>query len=123
MQHLLTLMVKKSQAIMKTILNKRGNEIVEAAIVLPVFVLIVVSLIGVCLFKYNAFKVECEVQREVVDAIRNDKSVIKIIEKATESSGYPGGLFNGVMYSVYTPYGYAVDEEIILRTGEFVDLI
>ena len=39
--------------------NKQGNEIVEAAIVLPVFILIIVTLLSIAVFHFTSFRNDC----------------------------------------------------------------
>ncbi len=102
-------------------MNKEGNEIVEAAIVLPIFILIILSLIGACVFQFNAMQRECEAQREIIDMIREEKSLIKRIEVETHTSSRVGGLYLYELTRDYRPYGYAIDEASMVRVKkEFV---
>ena len=94
-------------------INKRGSEIVEAAIVLPVFILIVAALIGICIFHFESFLSECNVQKEVVDSIREENAIFKRIEKNASLS-------RGDYSRSYAPYGYALDEASIIRAGDML---
>lgn len=99
----------------KCLLNKRGNEIVEAAIVLPVFILIVLSLIGAAVFKFTALRNEFSVQRELVEEIRASTSIMNRIERSTSTSSRPGGWYPYELSKSYDAYGYAINETKIIR--------
>ena len=100
--------------------SKRGSEIVEAAIVLPIFILIVASVISVSLFFVNAFHRQCRVQEEVIAAVNEDRSIVKKIEINDELSSRIKGLYDRIFAKSYKASRYSLDEEAMVRAGELI---
>ena len=102
-------------------MNKRGNEIVEAAIVLPIFILIVLSLIGAMVFQFTAIQNESLVQRQLTDTIREDNSLVKRMSDSTGTTVETGGWYAGALSKDYSAYAYSIDEAKLVRLhGEFL---
>ena len=107
----------------KCIRNKKGNEIVEAAIVLPILILIIISLISISVFHYTSFINECSVQKEIVDITSNDDSLMKIVERSKSDVSAYSGFYLNTFRRDYTTIGYVIDEASIIRGGELVGVL
>ena len=102
-------------------MNKRGEEIVEAAMVLPVLILIIVALVGIALFHIESMKTGCDLHRELANEIRSDKAIIKIIRKNHNYSSPIGGIADYSMSKYYEEKGYVLDEAAMIRVGELLE--
>ncbi len=87
--------------------------------VLPLFILIIVSLIGACIFKFASFRADCNVQKEIINAIREEKALMKKIERSTSTTSGTGGFYLYELSKNYNAYGYVIDEATMVRTSEF----
>ena len=105
----------------KGVLNKRGEEIVEAAMVLPVLILIVVALMGIAVFHIGSMYARCNLHRELASEIRSDKAIIKTLKKEIFYSSQTGGVANLNMTRDYEEWGYVLDEAAMIRAGELFE--
>lgn len=93
---------------------------VEAAIVLPIFILMIVSVIYIGVFHFENLKVQCELQHSVADSILEDDSLVKKIESSNCFSSYIPGMISKVFSLEQNVYGYSLDEALMIRTGKLV---
>ena len=104
----------------KGFLSKRGSEIVEAAIVLPIFILIVATFVSLSIYYYDAFLNQCDVQRRVLEEVRSDTHIVKRIESNNVYSSRIKGLYRGTIGRDYSASRYALDEGAMIRAGELL---
>ena len=86
----------------------------------PLFVLMLASLITLGIFYYNSFNAQCAVQREIVEELKNSGAPIKRVSRSTGLSQGISGLANRTMSFDYSTHAYAFKEGTILRTGEAI---
>ena len=101
-------------------INKKGSEIVEASIVLPVLILIVAALVGLSMYYYNSYIGQCAVQRELVESSETDSSMAKIIRNSRSYSSRIGGAYGGWFGRDYSQRRYVLDEAAMIRAGELL---
>ena len=93
---------------------------VEAAIVLPILILMIVSIIYIGVFHFESLKVQCELQHSVANNILGDESLVKKIESSNGFSSYIPGMVSKVFSLEQSVYGYSLDEAMMVRTGKLV---
>ena len=101
----------------KWLLNKEGNEIVEASLVLPLVFLVVLSLIGVLIFHFQSFLLQCDIHEDVLTRVDLEASLYKTIEIKQENSLSTGGVFQGLLVRESLHHFSAIDEGGLLRAG------
>ncbi len=103
-------------------MNRKGNETVEAAIVLPVFILIILSLIMLMIYFYARLDVQCGVHSELIEsAMREEVSVYETRTNNRETSSHIGGLAGIFLRSDYEESIAVINEGDIIRLGEIVE--
>ena len=93
---------------------------VEAAIALPLMILMLVSVIYIGVFHFGNLKTLCDLQHKVADGIEKDSSIVKKIQLSEGSSTYVPGIVSTVFQKEHTVYGYSLDEGLMVRTGKLV---
>lgn len=101
--------------------NKKGSEMIEAAVVLPLLLLAVISIIYLGLFCYNLFMEQLEVQRVLLEEAKGDASVFSILREDAEIGGISDGLFKGGFGKSYSQRLYIINEEIFVRGGSLIE--
>ena len=108
---------------LKLVKNKRGSEMVEAAVVLPLLFLAVVSLIYLGMFFKDVFSGQLEVQRILLEEASVSGNLFSVISESNETSRASQGLFKGVFVRMYSQHLYVINEGIIVRSGGVVEEI
>lgn len=90
---------------------------------LPVFILILATLIGISVFHFTSFKKECEIQRQVVDTIQESNSIFKRVGETSIVSKATVGFKVETLSRSYEPYGYVIDEAAMIRGGELMGVL
>ena len=100
--------------------NKNGSEMIEAAIVVPLLLLAVISLICFALYCHGEFKSQIEVQQVLLfeDIVRND--VFAVISESALTSKKSEGLFTDFFGREYRQRLYVINEELIIRAREVI---
>ena len=93
---------------------------IEAAIVLPLLLLAIISLISLGLYCHEAFKEQIAVQELLLlDAIGNN-NLFSVLREDSQTSIVSRGLFKGAFYRSYKQRLYVINEELVLRAGEVI---
>lgn len=102
--------------------NKRGEEMVEASIVLPVLILTILSLILLILYYYACLNCQVELHGELISDTENRKAVFKVVEKRETVSSEIGGVISMIMQKEITASAYAIGPADMIRAGELIGL-
>ncbi|MBO4235907.1 MAG: hypothetical protein J5928_05685 [Firmicutes bacterium] len=97
-----------------------GSEMIEAAIILPLLLLAVVSIISLSLYCYGAFKNQLAVQKVLLFEAIDKRNVFSVLSEGSEVSRTSEGLFTGVFHREYRQRLYVINEELVLRAGEVI---
>ena len=97
--------------------KKNGSEYVEAAIVLPMIVLIVVSFLGAATFCWRSLEMQCRVQAELLDRARESEALYDVCRGEGSFSLTPGGAFSGTLSGTYRAEMTVLDERRISEIG------
>ena len=100
--------------------NKKGSENIEAAIVLPIIILIIMSLIGLSIFRYEALCNQLDAQREALERAGASASIYKKIEIKSFTSTETGGAAETELRGTYVARITVIDEAAIIRGGELL---
>ena len=98
-------------------LDKKGSQYVEASVVLPVIFLAVLSLIGLVQFYLGAFKMQLDVQKEVLKQADMETSSFKNIELSDVRQLSPVGVFEGMLEKEYSARWLKLNEGWAIRAG------
>ena len=105
----------------RLLLSRRGGEYVEAAFVLPMLVLIMISFIWCTVFFYGRLECQCEMHTQLLDEA--DRSTALITIKRTEKtySSLPQGLVSVALGGEIRARTYVFNEAELIRTGRIAD--
>ena len=100
--------------------NRKGEEFVEAAIVLPLMILTILSLIitAVFLYSYNLSQAEAHVQL-MNDVVRSRK-VFYVKRKSVSTAERIRGLYRSDIQKNGSFRAYVIDQADAVRTGSLV---
>ena len=104
-------------------MNKRGDETVEAAIVLPVMILTILSLILLMIYFYARLETQCSVHDYLIESAQNREGYSfydTLIEKR-ETSSDMGGITEIFLRSEYEESIASIGESEIIRMGELIE--
>ncbi len=104
-------------------LGKRGDEIVEAAMVLPVMILTILSLIMLLIYFFARLEAQCDVQRELIERVQSEEStgLYETYSSVRKTSSDMGGITRVLLTSEYEEDITSVDEAGIIRLGELIE--
>lgn len=102
--------------------SKRGEEMVEAALVLPLLILTILSLILLILYYHTALQSQTELHSRLLAEAAESKAVYKRIEDSKRVSSEMGGIVSMVMKKEIDSSIYVLRPAAILRTGELIGL-
>lgn len=102
-------------------MNKRGDEIVEATIVLPVIILAILSMIMLMIFFYACLNAQMEVHQKLVEKALNSRSVMNVGTFEKNVSRGTGGMVTMVMNKNVKGRCYLINEAEAIRLGDAVD--
>ena len=77
-------------------------------------------MICISVFYFDAMRKECEAQKVLVDSIRDEEALFKVVRGEVTTEYRLKGLYTGIGHRKYEPYGYVIDEAAIIRAGEFI---
>ena len=108
---------------MKRKLGRRGDEIVEAAIVLPVMILTILSLILLTIYFFARLQTQCDVQRELIEEAMGaeDAGLYETYSLSKKTSSDMGGITRIFLASEYEEMILSVDEAEMIRLGELIE--
>ena len=102
--------------------NKKGEEMVEASIVLPILILTILSLILLNLYYYACLNCQVELHGELISDTENRKAVFKVVEKRETVSSEVGGVISMIMQKEIAASAYAIGPADMIRAGELIGL-
>ena len=100
--------------------NRKGEEFVEAAIVLPLMILTILSLIitAVFLYSYNLSQAEAHVQ--LMNEVVRSRKVFDVKRKSVSTSERIRGLYRSDIQKNGSFRAYVIDQADAVRTGSLV---
>jgi len=98
--------------------SKRGSELLEASLVLPLLILMIASLIGAGAFVCRNMQNRCSVQRELLEELDQSKALYEKIEKSIDTSSDIKGAYRGTLSRPYEAHATAIDEAAVIRAGD-----
>ena len=107
---------------MKILRSKRGSELIEASLVLPLLILMTASLIGAGAFSFRSMRDMCRTQRELLEEVDESRAVYEIIEKSIDTSSDIKGAYGGTLRRPYTATARAIDEAAVIRAGDIAGI-
>ena len=101
--------------------NKSGSQMVEASVVIPIFILTVFSLISVCIF-FSSLKAQTSLHIELAEEICSSNAIFNIKTKTIETSKLTGGISKIVVKKKSEGTVYIINQAEIIRIGELLEL-
>lgn len=95
---------------------------VEASVVIPIFILTVFSLISVCIFFFSSLKAQTALHNELVEEICSSNAIFNIKTKTNETSKYTGGISKIAVKKKSEGKVYIINQAEIIRIGEILEL-
>lgn len=102
-------------------LTKRGEEYVEASLVLPILILTILSMIFVCIYYYESLIDSVTMHGKLINYTLEKNYVLNIKYETKETSKEIKGLFNSSKEKRHKGRIYVINEANIIRGGEMVD--
>ncbi len=100
---------------MRLIREKKGGEYVEAAIVLPILTILTICFVIAAVFTFKALKLQCSIQKEVLERADETESIYEIVEGEGETvKNLPGDLVAFPLIKIYDVQYSAIDEASIV---------
>lgn len=99
-------------------INKKGNEIVEATIVLPIIILTVLSMIMLLIYFFACLSTQMDVHGRLVDKALSSKVVMGVHKENGETGKDIGGVISVVMHRDFHSRCYLINEAAMIRLGE-----
>lgn len=103
-------------------MGKCGTDLVEAAIVLPVLILVILSLILLMVYFYHCLTSQTALHAELLTKSAQSDAVFKTLEQSRQVSEKLGGLSAVLMETCIKARCYVFAPAAILRTGELIGI-
>ncbi len=104
------------------ILNKRGEQMVEASIVLPIMILVIMLLVRLCTFYLECLITQTNMHRKMLVKWDNTNSpVVKTISDIRDINYANLGLAEGLIRKSVEVKGFSVCEDKFVRVGDSVE--
>ena len=104
------------------ILNKRGEQMVEASIVLPIIILVIMLLVRLCTFYLECLITQTNMHRKMLVKWDNTNSpVVKTISDIRDINYANLGLAEGLIRKSVEVKGFSVCEDKFVRVGDSVE--
>lgn len=100
--------------------NKKGSQLIEAAMVLPLLILTIVSLIFLTLYFYHCLQAQTEAHSEMIQRALCGDTPFEIYEKNTETSGRTDGIVQRLMKKEQEYSIYLFNGADFVRAGEMI---
>lgn len=104
------------------LLNKKGSQMVDAAVVTPLFILIIFSLISACIFLFCSLENQTRLHDELLNDMNCSNAIFTIKNKTIETSKNTGGISSIIMRKQYNGRIYIMKQAEMIRIGEMLDL-
>ena len=96
---------------------------IEAAVVLSLLLLTIMSIISFAIYSHETFKEQMDLQKALLFEAIEKPLVFNLLSESSRMEGAPGGLFSGSFNKEYRQRLYIINEEVVLRTGEVIGKI
>lgn len=100
--------------------NKRGEVMVEAALVIPVVILVIVTLLTLLTFFYSCLGEQVSLHKDVLSKLNSYEKTAGNIEEKRETSGRTQGIISYIMKKECTCKVTYMRESEIIRAGDKV---
>lgn len=104
----------------RLIRSRRGDEFVEAALVLPVLILAVLSMIMLILYFYLCLNTQTGLHENLMEKTAESKAVFWICTESDSVSSQMDGITHAVLKKNITGRMYVLDYAEIIRAGELI---
>ena len=94
---------------------------VDASVVIPIFILVVFSLISLCIFFFEGLKAQTDVHKYLVNEAMKGTVIFNIKNKTTETSKNTGGLSKLVLTHKSSDKIYVFNQSEIIRIGGMIE--
>ena len=101
--------------------NKKGQIFVEAALVFPLIILIIVSLLTLMLFFYTCLRDQVSLHSSLLKACSEEKLPVKELEQKTESTLNTKGITFLLLKKETKASATALRETMIIRGMELLN--
>lgn len=101
--------------------NKRGSQIVEATIVLPVIILTILSMIMLLVFFFACLTTQMSVHQHLISKAVSAKTVIGVERYSKATSKHVGGVISILMKKDVSSSCYLINEVTAIRLGEAIN--
>ena len=102
--------------------NKRGEQMVEASIVLPIIILVIMLLIRLCTFYLECLITQTNMHRKMLSKWDSTKSpVVKALNDSRDINYANLGLAEGLIRKTIEVKGFVVSEDKLVRVGDTVE--
>ena len=100
--------------------NKRGEEMVEAAMVLPILLLLILSLLMVMLYHYDCHQAQMKMHQSLIAEVNESDTILDIKKNKTETSSAIAGLVQMVVQDEVESRVYLLQEATWIGIGEML---
>ena len=102
--------------------DKRGEQMVEASIVLPVVILVIMLLIRLCTFYLECLITQTNMHRKMLGKWDNTNSpVVRTISESRDVTYANIGLADGLLRKSIEVTGFSVCEDKLVRAGGVIE--
>ena len=101
-------------------MKKRGEEIVEAVMVLPILILTILSLILLIVYYFSCLNTQVSLHKQLIQDAMYSKAIFEIENKTEETSSEIGGVVSMVMSKKLAGRIYRINEADLIRAGEMM---
>lgn len=101
-------------------MNRKGDEIVEAAMVLPILILTILSLILLMVYYFSCLNTQVDLHRQMIEDGMHVDTVFEIKTKKEETSSEIGGVISMIMSKEIEGRVYMINEANLIRLGEMI---
>lgn len=102
-------------------MNKRGHEMVEASIVLPLVILTILSMILLLIYVHQCLDTQTGVHQTLIERALESKDVFKVAKGSDSTTSNIGGAISKVMHRDFSARCYLINEADAIRLGDFID--
>ena len=100
--------------------NRKGEEFVEAAIVLPLMILTILSMIMIAVFLYSHNLSQAEAHVQLMNEVVRSRKVFDVKRKSVSTSERIRGSYRSDIQKNGSFRAYVIDQADAVRTGSLV---
>lgn len=102
--------------------NRRGDEFVEAAMVLPVLILTILSMILLMLFFFSCLQDQTDMHRSMLARSAGSEKTFQVCRDSVRTSRHAGGIVDMLLRRDTAGRLYIIDEADFIRAGDLLEL-